>query len=120
MNRELRQGMLIVVLASGLLLAAGFAAAQEQLLPLCPDGAVTAENPLPNGRAQTVRCSGSVQAVYDHYRAAMQRAGYDLVVEAIEPDRGGLAGVAKAGERMSVTISAKDGGVEAVIDQTDS
>ncbi len=115
---DCRRLMLTMVLACCFLLAAGGVWAQGNLLPLCPGGSVVSNSSLPNGAAQSVQCSGSVQDVYNHYRSAMQSAGYDLVVEAIEPDRGGLAGTSQSGERMSVTIAVEGGSTVAIIDRT--
>ncbi|TVM17959.1 hypothetical protein DPQ33_07565 [Oceanidesulfovibrio indonesiensis] len=115
---SIRRALLTMAVVCCFLLLAGGAWAQDNLLPLCPGGSVMSNSSLPNGAAQMVQCPGSVQDVYAHYRAAMQRAGYDLVVEAIEPDRGGLAGTAEDGGRMSVTISVEGGKTEVVIDRT--
>lgn len=117
-SADCRRVMLIMIVACCFILTANGAWAQDNLLPLCPGGSVVSNSSLPNGAAQTVQCSGSVQDAYNHYRSAMQSAGYDLVVEAIEPDRGGLAGTSQSGERMSVTIAVEGGNTVAIIDRT--
>lgn len=105
-------------LACCVLLWAAPVRAQADSLPVCAGGTVVETTPLPHGTAQKVTCPGTVQDVYNHYRAAMQSAGYNLVVEAIEPERGGLAGTGANGGSISVTISAADKGASVVVDQT--
>lgn len=106
------------LLACCLLLWAAPVGAQADSLPVCPGGTVVETAPLPHGTAQKVTCPGTMREVYDHYRAAMQAAGYHLVVEAIEQERGGLAGTGANGGSISVTVSTADKGTSVVVDHT--